>query len=630
MQEVQEDKSQDVSTKTVMIAAVSAMPPQALKQAPHQIYQVESRAVGEKEIVFARMKEEFENAKSRVLVSRYRYGEHGKPDNHQDRQGSIFGCMSCEPGIKAVLFDRKTIDLLILIVSFDVLGLRLAEGQAEDFGVSNMEALFAENFGEAQSIGDMIAILKRLQKRNAEESAAEIETSKRVALCAKVSQAESIEFADDEKWPNVTLTGSLEYLLRELDFFCSDACPTAAQYSITKVKLVAAPFDVPAMKDDNREDKDYIGDRKRIATDIAIRAVRYATEKIINDNENASNEELSIYIDSNGGIRDIMTTIVAAIRLMRIQKITPKGVMVSEFEPGHRNTATNPFRITNNTNMYDTFDLVSGLDEFISYGRGEKICRYYPQDRLFDCLDKMGKVFLLCSPTKMLDAVDKVVKVLKTEKTSDDAVFDDMREYIVSAIKQDMNDLLFVANRKSAERRLEEYLLPLIQWCLKKELIQQALTLYAEKMPELIVNKKILYYDTKPKGEESILSDLVEMKKEKERKNYALEYIFIQQYLVVSNGSGYRSRIGRNPKRLSVNSRRGIEKLLEVGMKERTRTLRSNWSDRKDTVSSILRRYYVLKGKRDDMNHANNVNTNIDDIIKEIKEGLVEIKSLLN
>jgi hypothetical protein len=281
--------------------------------------------------------------------------------------------------------------------------------------------------------------------------------------------------------------------------------------------------------------------------------------------------------------------------------------------------------------MYRVFDLVSGLDDFVSYGRADKLAAYYKEDVLFQKLEEMGKTFLLCHPVMMLESLRAVVNELDNRTAN---YSDAMKNYVVDEVRRDLSELSL-----QKDSPLEDYLIPMIRWCIQKNLLQQALTLYAEKMPVLIVKKKILYFDEEVGGQESdIIRDL--RRNRSKWGKYPLEYQFIQQYLKLSGRHGYLDKVGVQWDESKEHQKNFLE-IIKIGMMNHERGLRTNWpeSDNLKRIAEILGQHYSLKKMRDKMNHASTDNThannnvkeiNVTTIIEEINKGIEGIEKLLS
>lgn len=588
----------------------------------------------------ARLKKFTELAKS------VKPGSNGIHRYRFEQEDDVYGIMSCEPGIKAVLQKENKINLLILVVSYLSMGLRNYSTNSID-EKSAFKKLFIDKMSLEEALDTFVEFKNDCIKQSYSGIYTDVGNNGQ-----RRAEGEQVNI-------NQPISG-LEYFLQEMIAFGKSK--QGQNYTIDKVRLVLAPYDSDRMKDGSRTPKAYIAERNQIATTIALSTVQAA---IGDKQEDDNQKKLRIYIDSNGGIRDIMTAIIAAIRLMSAKNIKPTGIIVSEYDRWN-DTLKQPFRITDNQNIYDIFDLVSGLDEFVKYGRADRLTKFYSGDTLFNEIENMSGAFLTCNTQQMLEEVKEVVRFLRSEKDgissknnvlemngrieeSGDAMKnvvagnkDIMRGYIVGEIRNDFREFEQIS---SQDNSLENYLIPLIRWCINKSLFQQALTLYAEKMPELFVKKRVMFFKTfrEPASGKraSIFEEITKIKKE----YLSEEYTFIHLYLLSkpSTDKRYYKNRGFNfeethPEWNLKNDddqswNQYIELLVEKGIAEALDVpvrLLTNWKENngKD-IASVLFQYFKLKKIRNDMNHANGKDISRDKLRKDVLIYLDRIEALL-
>ena len=124
-----------------------------------------------------------------------------------------------------------------------------------------------------------------------------------------------------------------------------------------------------------------ITDREKVKIiDLAEENLTPAISETINTirsiwNESETNNKPKLWIDTQGGFRYISLVINAVISLLKTsgeERIEPRGIYSLNFTNGK------PVKpIVDQTNTYQIFQFVSGINEFTRYGRAEQLMDYY-------------------------------------------------------------------------------------------------------------------------------------------------------------------------------------------------------------------------------------------------------------
>ena len=190
------------------------------------------------------------------------------------------------------------------------------------------------------------------------------------------------------------------------------------------------------------------------------------------------NEKVNLWIDTQGGFRDIVMVFNAILSLLREQGIEPKGIYSIRYTPG--NTKENPCPVIDQTRNYDIFKFVSAMKEFMDYGKATGLKKYYGEEnRVVQAIDEIADAIQMCQPQKFEDAIRKFAYYLES------GIYENEDPYLrlfADFMKSDYGVLL-----QQPDNTIEQ-----IKWCVKKEFYQQAMTIYIEKMPEYYYKKGIL------------------------------------------------------------------------------------------------------------------------------------------
>lgn len=328
-----------------------------------------------------------------------------------------------------------------------------------------------------------------------------------------------------------------------------------------------------------------------------------------------------LYLDTNGGLRDFMTVLIATMRLVRNSGIRVGKAYYAAFNGnGGKGKDNNvPIPIIDKKDTYEIFDLVSGSDEFVFHGKVTRLRRYFGENHpVLTAVEKFSIAAQYCNPDDMIRGVSSISNAINTWMNSDTNLENEMLRYVVCRIRDDFGEeLMGIGNNGDPDAVTRRCLIPLIRWCAGKQMIQQAVTLYTEKMPDIIVGERILYYADSPAG---IAKNIKDLKQDKEFKKKSEAYIFIENYLNLpasSRTSSYRKEIrfqeGLGSRdvyqrdKISDLLRRGMSDQHEIGDADRLFTDMKegpNGEDAIDCITDVLCDYFVIKNIRNSFNHA--------------------------
>lgn len=244
--------------------------------------------------------------------------------------------------------------------------------------------------------------------------------------------------------------------------------------------------------------------------------------------------DTKLYLDTNGGPRETMAVMIGTLRLISQYPLQIECALYSAFTKNKVNSYYEPFQIYDRKTLYNFFDLVSGLDDFLSVGHSRRLIHYFkslgkPLSRALEEVQNVSRAFSMCQPKDMIQAVNAVAVELKKEQkrwesgSSDDGLY----WYVIDEIRKDFGDKIL--NAAEIDSPLEDMLIPIMEWALKKDYVQQVITLFAEKMPDVLVGKRILYYvEKKDENVQLWIEEDLNVISDNENDK---KYNFIQKYL---------------------------------------------------------------------------------------------------
>lgn len=199
---------------------------------------------------------------------------------------------------------------------------------------------------------------------------------------------------------------------------------------------------------------------------------------------------ITIHADMTGGMRNASMMMLGVMRLLNFSGLHMGRILYSYWE---RN------RVENSQDLYRFFDLVAGATEFAKYGSVEKLADYYNIDvleqkpytaecglnrELYELVNAMGyfaQSIKLCRYGELEDACALLAEKIQAFTN-------------LAPQNYDANDKLFATLLPTIEESYKTILsahddLDIITWCVKQGHLQQAMTLYTERVPEFIAKQ---------------------------------------------------------------------------------------------------------------------------------------------
>ncbi len=206
------------------------------------------------------------------------------------------------------------------------------------------------------------------------------------------------------------------------------------------------------------------------------------------------NKKVNLYIDIHGGPRDTFAAVNAVMMLVKeIDNIELKDILSVRYTKGDM-VAT---EVISAIKEYDVFDFVSGMKEFLSFGKSNGLVEFNEKsgnanEKLVKAMNNISDSIVLSQMADFEDRLKNMHKVL--DKASEENGY---FETVKSLIKRN-----YVVNYGDKEVNLLEAgddLLAQIKWCLDKNLLTQALVL-VEAKSAVYMNKHGLLQFVAPKN----------------------------------------------------------------------------------------------------------------------------------
>ncbi len=182
------------------------------------------------------------------------------------------------------------------------------------------------------------------------------------------------------------------------------------------------------------------------------------------------------YIDTTGGFRNSAYVLMCVVRILEYSGIRLEKAVYSKQE-----TLT----INDITDVYRKYDLINAVDAFTNYGNSYGLKQYFSDtdepvmNEVITAMNNFSEKILLCRTADLSDTLAKLKSLLEklsnTETDSADII-------LFKSLIETVREKLYM-NSPTIEYP------DIVRWCLDNRLIQQAVTVYVERMPEYFYKK---------------------------------------------------------------------------------------------------------------------------------------------
>lgn len=218
--------------------------------------------------------------------------------------------------------------------------------------------------------------------------------------------------------------------------------------------------------------------------------VREISELRANDNQ------VNLFLDMQGGSRVSTFIVNSAVNMMR----DGDNVKLERSYATLYNRKYQVHQLRDESMSNHVLDLVSGMDEFLNYGKAKKFLEYYdyymrkhyrvkedndnyPEKKVIESIKSISDAIGIANVDGFYQGLDALKSALEDYKKYE-GKRDDLFVGFIDRIEKSYEGILD-SNRRAID---------VMDWCIKKEWYQQALTVCESKMPELFIRDKVVYY----------------------------------------------------------------------------------------------------------------------------------------
>lgn len=269
------------------------------------------------------------------------------------------------------------------------------------------------------------------------------------------------------KWTN---EAGLKYCLRESPDYSDIVC------------LCSAETDTDEYKNRVSEIVYSMGEQYR---NINIKPISYSKQDDIRQIVGCLTKEFkfsnqdTVCIDTSGGFRSIVYLLIYLFRYFEYIGVKINSAIYSSII----NKNTSEGKIEEITDTFRMFTLINGANEFISTGNPRTLRNYFSNTQkpeITELLDAMKKFYDSMTLCGVGDSLEKSMEQLQIAL---DRITDSNSLNTDSFDEERLKDLLGVIKDKFFYNKDGRYL-GLLEWCLDNDLLQQAITIYVEKLPK--------------------------------------------------------------------------------------------------------------------------------------------------
>ena len=225
-----------------------------------------------------------------------------------------------------------------------------------------------------------------------------------------------------------------------------------------------------------------------------LKAIAQMAEEIQKYVAGVDGHDVTLHVDLTGGMRHVNMMMLELTRLLQYSGLAVGKVLYSNFN----RDSDKPNVVEEIQNVYDLFQLIAGVEEFVNFGSVKALNSYYKGRNLSEPLQKLrnsmgffADAIKLCHYGQFRHAIQNLHDAVHDfGKHAPQNVEDILMARLIGRIREDYHDLIAVRDKDD---------LRIIRWCIQNDYLQQALTLYTERIPEYLGERIISQTDAEAK-----------------------------------------------------------------------------------------------------------------------------------
>lgn len=226
----------------------------------------------------------------------------------------------------------------------------------------------------------------------------------------------------------------------------------------------------------------------------AIEKIVAYYRKLDNKQKNSSNDKNHLFVAANGGLRDDYITLILIVKLLGIDNVIPEKILSTEMGDSRRViSAEKGFRL---------LDYAFGLHNFFKSGDASGLQEYFTEvnqintdDSLIKAMNNISKGARYCNAETIEKGLNSIRDTFVNEKEESNISNTPEFRIFSDNIHNDYGEKMLKDTKDNVET---------IRWCIRKDLLQQALTIAESKTGDDMNQHGILSFE----DGDSIVDDL--------------------------------------------------------------------------------------------------------------------------
>ena len=188
-----------------------------------------------------------------------------------------------------------------------------------------------------------------------------------------------------------------------------------------------------------------------------------------------------VYIDTTGSFRNASYILLAVVRILEYSGIHCVKAVYSNYH-------ASPRRIEDVTNAYRLFDLINAANSFTAFGNSTELERFFREKdnprirRVVTAMKDFSKAVAMCRTS----GLDGILAEMNESLSEIDAMEPRTEEEVLFCSISGLIRQKFGIPSPGGKIEYPE----IIRWCLSNQMIQQAVTIYIEKIPAYLLEKR--------------------------------------------------------------------------------------------------------------------------------------------
>lgn len=210
----------------------------------------------------------------------------------------------------------------------------------------------------------------------------------------------------------------------------------------------------------------------------SLESVAKMAKRIQDFMKSLSGEKVILHVDLTGGMRSVNMMMLDVVRLLEYSGVEIGHLLYSKYD-----RSTKCGTVEELGNIYALFQLISGAEEFVRFGSAKVLGEFFSgrtqSDQLqclLEAMEQFAEEIKLCHYGQLRESI---IKLHDAVRDFDSGSGSDVQELLlgrlISRIRKEYEELIEL-------RDLDD--LRVIRWCVRNGYMQQALTLYTERIPE--------------------------------------------------------------------------------------------------------------------------------------------------